>query len=142
MTTPHICKSVVADLLPLGLVHVGGRGCADSVARPCITISSPMPHIVYMLPFSGKFPSAAYCTVIIGSIVVIVRNKVRRPIGLCHLRCAAIAITTPAGLIKSYPRGCKLDWRRCRVEFGDFRSIEFFEPLNRGGRRPDAGRHI
>ena len=46
-------ESVIADLRPLGLRYVWGRGWFPSIARLWVPISSPLTHMAYLLPFSS-----------------------------------------------------------------------------------------
>ena len=49
---PTCCaQSVVADLRPLGLGYVRGRGWAQSIARPWVPISSILTYMVCLLPY-------------------------------------------------------------------------------------------
>ena len=50
MTLQDVLKSVVATLQPLGLGYVMSRGWTHSEAGPWVPISSPLTHIVYLLP--------------------------------------------------------------------------------------------
>ena len=52
-TTPHDVLNLWSPIYDLSVFGMWGSGWAHSVSRPCIPISSPLTHMVYLLPFSS-----------------------------------------------------------------------------------------